>query len=222
MDKYTPRMFVITLGREERVKNIQIQEEKIGEPVEKIQATVGKDLDIQYLMDTNMVVNKIGVGEIGCYMSHLTILNKIKKDAINQYVIIFEDDFKIITDTFKKDVQNILKTIEEEGIDFDFIMLGTINNNKDVKIRNNIYSGNKNDYLWGTHGYLVNYKNIDKILSVIDVPIEMPIDNKYEQLLKNDKLLIYTIIPCMVDQYSYPNLNGNIKNEEKMEISIIR
>ena len=94
--------------------------------------------------------------------------------------------------------------------DFDLIFLGNLNNNKGEQIIDNIYKIDGKENLWGTHGYLVNNSNIDKILEKIKI-IDMPIDNKYETLGKNSELNIYVINPTIVNQ-SFNKLPSNIND----------
>jgi GR25 family glycosyltransferase involved in LPS biosynthesis len=145
-------------------------------------------------------------------LSHFNLLKKIKKTNKIGYTIVFEDDFYIVSYTFMKDVNNILKKMS----DFDIIMLGNLNNNKGINITDNIYNIDNNRPLWGTHGYIVNNKNINKILETIKY-VDMPIDIKYETLGKSKSLKIFVINPTIVNQQdqklgSTINIEGFLSN----------
>jgi GR25 family glycosyltransferase involved in LPS biosynthesis len=203
----TITIFVITLKQEKRLINIEKQEKKLGEKIIMHDAVKGDLLDIDQLINEGLISEasyKDGADyrkrEIGCYMSHISIYNNIKKNNENDgYTIVFEDDFNINTDNFIHDVDTIIKNINNNNIDFDIIFLGNINSNKGDRVIDNIFKVNKNDQLLGTHGYLINNKNIDKIIDETKF-IDMPIDIKLDNLSKSKQLNIYVVHPTIVDQ----------------------
>lgn len=209
-------MYVISLKHKDRLDNIKIQEDKLKNKIDIFDAVKGDGLDTDQLSRDGIIDNKyINANKqekrvIGCYMSHLNILKKIKDSKESGYTIIFEDDFDIVIPNFLDEVHNILTKLDNKKQDFDLIFLGNLNNNKGEQIIDNIYKIDGKENLWGTHGYLVNNSNIDKILEKIKI-IDMPIDNKYETLGKNSELNIYVINPTIVNQ-SFNKLPSNIND----------
>ena len=96
---------------------------------------------------TNPRINKMTVGEVGCYMSHMWCLNDIIKNKYKN-AIIFEDDIVAHTQ---------LKTLYENIVakkDWDFLILGAADHgftrgNSEL-VKNNIYIPEHHTIL-GTH-----------------------------------------------------------------------
>jgi len=89
--------------------------------------------------------------------------------------------------------------VKNSDIDFDMIFLGIIGNSGD-KIIDNVYTITLDS--WCTHGYLVNNKNINKILeklSYMDNILDVQIFKKGEE----KELIVYRIDPTIVDQGNY-------------------
>ena len=82
-------------------------------------------------------------------------------------------------------------------------------NNKDNKVIDNIYTINKDINLWGTHAYLINNKNINKIYESL-LNIDCPIDRKFKNNIINNILIGYVIYPILVDQ-NIEELNSDIR-----------
>lgn len=198
-------------GNEQRKKNIEEQKKKMNGPFNIIlfPAVNGKKLNFKKLkknegeLDNDWIHNQgKRKGEVGCYLSHRNIIDKIQKEKNNshsKYSIIFEDDFKIQTDDLYSSVKKIINTLHEEKRDFDMIYLGNLNHNHAEKIKDNIYTLNKKQHLWGTHGYLINNNSSDKIFSLIQ-QMRSPIDTIYQYMLYKDKLKGYVIYPTIIQQ----------------------
>jgi glycosyl transferase family 25 len=202
--------YVITLGKPERLQNIKDQEEKIKNKINIFNAVNGSKLDINDLKEKNILANENNlsenyshkVGEIGCYLSHLNIYKKIKEDNRKGYTIIFEDDFVVKSDNLIDDIKKAIDLLDSKNINFDFLFLGNLNDNHSKNISGNLYYFDKNENLYGTHAYIVNNKNIDKIINNLNI-IKKPIDNAIQDLSINK--LFNTIV-------MYPNLV--IQNEK--------
>jgi len=69
---------------------------------------------------------------------------------------------------------------------------------KRLKLRR-IYKINKNQVLWGTHGYLIKNKNIKKIIDNLLV-FDDVIDIKYKKIIDAEKIIGLIINPSMVFQ----------------------
>jgi len=209
-------MYVITLGKEERLQNIKNQEDKINNKIEIFNGVNGLELDINDLKEKNILANynKLSenynhkMGEIGCYLSHLNIYKKIKENNKKGYTIIFEDDFLINSSNFIDDVKKAIKTLNNNNIEFDFLFLGNLNDNHGTNISDNLYNIDNNTNLYGTHGYVINNKNIDKIIDKIN-KIESPIDNTIQDLSYNKVFNTIVIYPNLINQQN--QLKSTIK-----------
>ena len=207
------KMYVISLRREDRLKNIEEQRAKINNNhLEIFDAIKGDSLNIEKLMDDNIISRIWENGpsykkrEIGCYLSHHYIYNKIvTHHQEDDYTIIFEDDFKIESDDFLGDVNNAIKLTDGN---FDILFLGNTNNNRGKLYDKNIYHVNNNESLNGTYCYMVNNKNIGKIISETE-DIDMPIDLKINDLYNKNKLNVLVMYPTIV---AHSSESSNIRD----------
>jgi len=214
-------MYVISLRREDRLKNIEDQQKKINHNIEIFNAVKGDKLDLDNMINDGIISSSWKNGaeykkrEVGCYLSHYNIYNKILNDREPGYTIIFEDDFNIIVDHF---IINVNKIVESLNDDFDVIFLGNYTNNHGELFKDNIYYVNQNDILIGCFGYIVNNRCIDKIIRFTK-NIDMPIDWKFYTLCKNGELNIFVAYPNLVNIIdSESNIrNMNIETFRKLE-----
>jgi GR25 family glycosyltransferase involved in LPS biosynthesis len=140
------------------------------------------------------IKTKLTYGEIGNYLSHLSLLYKLK-DVSEGYTIIFEDDI-----IFKSNLDNIIRGILGKiKIDFDILFLGNNKKNYGEKYIDEIYYIDKNNVLWGTHAYLINNKNINKIYSNFNYLL-FQTDLIFKDLINNDKLNCLILEPSIVLQ----------------------
>ena len=206
-DSYILDMYIITLGKQERMENINNQEKKINNKIQIFDAVNGKKLDINDLKNNNILANENTLsedynhkmGEIGCYLSHLNIYKKIKEDNKKGYTIIFEDDFLINSDNLISEVKKAIDILNSKNIDFDFLFLGNLKDNHGENIADNLYYIDKNINLYGTHGYIINNKNIDKIIDNLN-KIVKPIDNSIQDLSYDSVFNTIVIYPNLVNQ----------------------
>jgi hypothetical protein len=90
-----------------------------------------------------------------------------------------------------------LETIQQNNIYFDILFLGVINLDKDEKLIGNI---NKCTMIYaGTHGYLINNKNIETIKNNLQY-MNMPIDINIFDKNMNNKIIVYKINESIVNQ----------------------
>jgi len=117
------------------------------------------------------------------------------KDLNDGYTIIFEDDI-----IFKPNLDNIIRGILGKiNIDFDILFLGNNKKNYGEKYIDEIYYIDKNNILWGTHAYLINNKNINKIYSNFN-NLLFQTDLIYKYLIDNDKINGLILEPSIVLQ----------------------
>lgn len=154
-------------------------------------------IEAPYSIDILSIKDKFCNGDIGNYLSHLSLLYKIQQLNYNDgYTIIFEDDI-----IFKSDLDNrirgILGKIKD---DFDIIFLGDdITNNFSEKYIDEIYYIDKTRPLWGTHGYIINNKNINKFYQHFNY-FNTPTDTLIKNLINDNKINGFIINPSIVVQ----------------------
>ena len=219
--------YVITMNNPDRVKNIAKQLEtqinimdtndatngnknSFKFSIEKIDAVVGKNLDLNELIQQKKIHPDIAneqlklnafdgkvdnrKREVGCYLSHLKTYELIKLKNKGEYSIILEDDFQL-TKEFMYALEDTLTRVKNNNVNFDFLFLGITGNNGD-NILDNVYKVKTPSM--GTHGYLINNKSIDKIiekLSFIDEIVDYQIFKKGEQ----NELIVLRVNPVIIN-----------------------
>ena len=137
-------------------------------------------------------------GELGCYLSHQSLLNLIAKGNEHKYSVILEDDIEL-NNHFLKKLENIINDVENINLDWDIIYLGNIGKNHDKQIVNNIYSINPNQICCGTHCLLINNKNAKKIYDS-NLKIRHAIDHQLKYSIDNKIIEGYAIFPIVCKQ----------------------
>ena len=223
IDNIKLNAFVIHLkGQNERRANIEEERKKLGNiPLQIFDAVVGADLDIDKIVKEHDYKTDFKIrttGEIGCFLSHKNLLEKIKNteniEKSNGYSIIFEDDFKINSNNLEEDINKIINNLKNKHLDFDMIYLGNsykIKNNGE-NIIDNIYKVDKNNKLYGLFGLLINNSKIDKILSCIQ-RISKPIDVIYMEAIFDNKISTYVIYPCLVTVQEFSKKSSSIREQ---------
>jgi GR25 family glycosyltransferase involved in LPS biosynthesis len=210
--------YVITLRHENRMKNVEKQQYLIHENIQIFDAVKGDQLNMYELMKSdkykqNILLNDseiIKKREIGCYLSHYQVYEKIQQLNKPGYTIIFEDDFSIKSNNLMHEIDKILNKVDVLNIDFDILFLGNLQDNHGVNIIDNLYFIDKNVPLWGTHAYMINNKNIDKILKKTYF-IARPIDQELGFLSKNREINTIMVYPNLVVQ-TYDGLQSTIND----------
>ena len=162
--------------------------------ITRFSAINGKKIDKNKLIKDNIISSKnnLQLGQIGCALSHISVLKLIQTQD-EPYGLILEDDV-IIPDNFSV---NKLKLPN----DFDLLFLGGCNiKGKKVApnlIKPSIISGLYN-LCW--HAVLVNKNSVQKILGLL-TPLRRPIDSQIRD--EYSKLNIF---------YHYPNLINQNKS----------
>jgi GR25 family glycosyltransferase involved in LPS biosynthesis len=212
-------LYVITLGKEERIANVKKQETKIGKKINIYNGVIGLKLDMNDLIKKGILSENHNLSkninhakrETGCYLSHLNIYKKIKKDNKKGYTIIFEDDFLVDSENLLGEVKKAIDTLNTKNIDFDFLFLGNTKNNYGENIIDNLYQVNPRKRLWGLYGYLINNKNIDKIIDKTN-KIDRPIDVIIEYLSYNNDFNTIIMYPNIIKHQS--NYKSTVDNTE--------
>jgi GR25 family glycosyltransferase involved in LPS biosynthesis len=191
-----------------RFNNIKLMRDKLGKCIKIFDGVNGSSIHIDsekkiILKNKRLQIDNIYEptifylypGEIGCYLSHVLILETIKED--NGYTCIFEDDFTI-EDNLNIKIKNIIDKID---YNFDILYLGNLNYNYGLNYKDNIYYVNNTQSLWGTHGYIIKNNNAKKILQNLLI-IDNAIDQKFKSLIDKKILNALVIYPPMVNQNS--------------------
>lgn len=141
-------------------------------------------------------------GQLGCALSHLKLLELIKNKK-QDIALILEDDV-IIPQHFRRKLHNIITHLPPK---WDIVFLGGCNI-YGKKVNKFFIKPTKFDYTYNLcmHAYLVNYRNIDRLIKYIK-PFKRPIDSQLREAFH--LLNIY---------YTYPNLvvqNKNIRSTRR-------
>ena len=118
------QVYFINLDKSiDRLENMKPQLEALGYPFVRISAVYGKDLSQEYRNSvTNptkykiLMHNEIGVGTIGCYLSHVNTWKQFLQSK-HSYALIFEDDVEFDPKKLKKLVELLLAS----SADWDFV-----------------------------------------------------------------------------------------------------
>ena len=201
--------YVINIAtHQKRCDNIAKMSDIIGTKINIFEAIKGIDIKnvLDYDENINFTFKYNYINEVGCYLSHLLLIKSLMKSKY-EYTVIFEDDFNIINDNFIEELNNIINNLK--NTDFDIVFLGNNNDNYGSNYKDNIYNIDKNKIMWGTHAYLVNNKNINKIYTNL-LLLDEPIDVKYKQLYNDNKLNNYVIYPIIVSIINDKSSIGDI------------
>jgi len=199
-------LFVITLKDSNKL-NIHKQQEKIKHNIEQFHL-VNDDLLNQIIInDANITMYKpiddmstSQKTKLEVYLTHFSIYKTI---IPNNYTIIFEDYFEILTDNLIDKCNIIIEKLKELNLEFDIIFLGNhhYNHNHGTLIHNDIYKLGNKEGLHGTHGYIVNNNNIHKIIEHTQ-HISHSLDIKIQSLADSTKLNVFSIYPYYVSTIS--------------------
>lgn len=131
-----------------------------------------KLLPIEILKKRNVLEKEdIKRGEIGCYLSHYNIFNKIKNNNDN-YSIVIEDDVEF---DIKKNINIIKDVVNNAPLDWEIIFIGhNYYEETDKKEHStfNEYTLKKISLVFGTQSYIIKndaiFSKIDKLLPIKD------------------------------------------------------
>ena len=181
-------------------ENILENEKLLGQPINIYDANNGKDVvaGINYPDEDFKFEFKYSyIGEVGCYISHLLLIKSFTQSRY-KYSVIFEDDFEILHDNLHQEILDILLNKLNDK-DFDILYLGNTNNHHHQQVIDNIYTINVKDILWGTHAFLVNLQNAEKVYKSL-LHVNAPIDIKLKDNINKGMIQAYVIYPILVDQ----------------------
>ena len=171
----------------ENINNLSKKEEiaiKIDKLVPRIKRYLSKEKQVPR-----------GLGIIGCYLSHLTVLKKYK-NINSKYLCVLEDDVILDKKSIKK-ANDIIDILNNKNRDWDIIRsvwdFRTLDKSK--LLCNKIYKfdspnhqgstagklerGEANEFCGGTHFQIINVKNIEKIINYLNKEYIYNIDAVY-------------------------------------------
>lgn len=191
-------------SNQERKKNIEEQETKLGKPIHIFDAIMGKELDLDNLsvFDPRLQnkYNSRNKNEYGCYLSHFMLLKKISQQILPSkgYTVIFEDDFQIMSDDLENHIRHELDIIDKE---MDMIFFGHLDSYVGKLYKEDLFELDMNNYqdFAGLHGYIIQNQSIQKIHDML-FEIDNPIDYKYGRFIGEGKLTALLVNPTIVNQ----------------------
>jgi len=176
------KIFVVNLKRDKYKKDLFIENNSsiLGD-FEFIEAVDGKKLSlVDAGYDKNKALRRLGremsAGEVGCYLSHMMIYQKIINEDI-AYALVLEDDVKVLD----KDICSLVSEVVNKNL-WDLFFLYKRGKNRFLidgvplgRIGKYIYHiGTRT--VWGTAAYVVTNTAARKLLRYhhdIYVPIDM-------------------------------------------------
>ena len=129
----------------DRYQNIIENQTKLGQKIDIFDAVVGKNVDLNKLSDYHpQLQNNFqykSMGEVGCYLSHFSIIKNINMKS--GYTVVFEDDFVIVHPELHTKIIDIIHKLNKIDNDFDIVFLGNLIENRHQLLVDDIYSVNK-------------------------------------------------------------------------------
>ena len=143
-------------------------------------------------------------GAIGCYLSHIELLKKIKPGEIH---LILEDDIIIVPNTMTL----VKETLDKAPSDWDMILIG-YNSCKGIAKKSDDFIKVKS--FWGMCAYLINYKGAQKFLKETGNVFDCQIDSFMSWMASSDHLNIWALRnPIMITNSTYKT---DIQNPTKI------
>ncbi|MBK2001317.1 glycosyltransferase family 25 protein, partial [Campylobacter sp. 2018MI35] len=193
---------------------------------EIIEAVDGKTIDkneylniVDYDKMLNFHKRKLGLGELGCSLSHKKCYEKMLREDVNHAIILEDDAY------FDERLLNFLKYINEFPKDLELLLLGHqrqvynddgfriespysrrfVKKIANYKIRRLISRGN------GTYGYFITKNGALKLLSHLK-KMYLPID----ALTCNEKVLnTYALFPVLICAHENFMLESSTQDDKK-------
>jgi GR25 family glycosyltransferase involved in LPS biosynthesis len=187
MSNFFDKIYCINLEkRPDRWEKVSKQFNELSLTVERFPAYNGDTLN----PTRHYPINK---GEVGCFMSHYRILEKILKSEGDNFLI-FEDDVEFCKN-FNELLEDHLKQIPKN---WDMIYLSGHIMGKAHKVGKNIYKGKA---IMATDSYFVNKKSAAKIKKILDDNfLKRPVDYVYMENQTNGNLNAYFFKPFLTRQ----------------------
>lgn len=114
-------------------------------------------------------------GEVGCYLSHLSLYQKIANEGI-EHCIVLEDDVFL-----NENFNHFLRVVKNIDSEFEYVNLSNFPDSS-LFFNNKKIDGSRfvlkehTEGVWGTYGYYISHKGARKLLSNSLPKIVVPID----------------------------------------------
>ncbi|OHU85436.1 MULTISPECIES: glycosyltransferase family 25 protein [Pseudoalteromonas] len=200
-----PPIFLINLDQSpDRLEKCNLRLAPFAINFERISAVMGTDVDEQTLakfysptLNVKQYHRPLGPGEIGCYMSHLKVLQHIVDNNI-AYAVILEDDFKIVGD-----LNAAIDSLKDIDFEWDMIKLAEYGNRERPTAYefaiNDVYSLRiQKKVSAGTCAQAVSLSGAKKILQS-SIPFGRPVDTDYQHWWEKS-IEVFTLSPCPIRQ----------------------
>ncbi|MCK7608046.1 glycosyltransferase family 25 protein [Acinetobacter portensis] len=171
-------------------------------------------------MKLNISNEDLSPGELACFMSHISIWQKIVDENI-PYLAIFEDDIFL-----GEQADRILNSYEWIEKDWDIIKLEAFADRlflaKEIScIKNTQRTIRKlNGKNLGTAGYILSQKGAKAYLDYVSARPLIPLDEMmFDIFIKENKVSIYQVCPaiCIQEMKLYPNTKNGLTSELLIE-----
>jgi GR25 family glycosyltransferase involved in LPS biosynthesis len=214
--------YLINLAKNpERLAKFDTQAQKLGIKYTRFNAVYGKDLAqndprlVKYIAQPT----SLNPGQVGCALSHLTLLEQIMTDpAISQdaLICVFEDDVILPTDFVGK-VSSFMAELNVLDSNWRFGLLGVLLCNGYKTANPGIIQAYPGQHNYGLHAYLVKKRSIKHILNYVSKnKVAVPVDDYYINnfysagsyiinpvLVKQDRTLVSDInVGLGIDDYT--------------------
>ncbi|XP_076842065.1 procollagen galactosyltransferase 1 isoform X1 [Brachyhypopomus gauderio] len=115
-------------------------------------------------------------GELGCFLSHYNIWTEIVERGL-QTSLVIEDDLRFEV-FFKRRLQNLMREVKTQGLDWDLIYIGRKRMQVDhsEKPVPNIHNLVEADYSYWTLGYMMSLQGAKKLLRAEPLTKMLPVD----------------------------------------------
>jgi glycosyl transferase family 25 len=174
-------------------------------------AIMGKNLgdtEIQYYIDNNYInqdsLNVLNPGQIGCILSHLTIIEEFVKSN-KPYITILEDDV-ILTRDFKQKYKEYINELPE---DYEIAYLYLSELTRSCSKKKEFELPNKNIVIkgfpqYGTVGYRLSKKGAMRLLSLLK-PCDWTIDNIILFHVRTGNIKSYCPKSTIIEHSNFPS-----------------
>lgn len=200
-----PPIFLINLDSSiDRLHESYLRLNPIGIDFERFNAVYGAKISVDernkfYSEELNLKQyhKPLSPGEIGCYMSHLKVLQHIVDNNI-KYAIILEDDFKIVGD-----LSLAIKSLKNISFEWDMIKLAEYGDRErptayEFKVNEHFNLRVQKKVSAGTCAQAISLNGARKILNS-SIPFGRPVDTDYQHWWEKD-IEVLTLSPCPLKQ----------------------
>lgn len=220
LNMFFDKVYVIAL--EDRKKRLEKVLSKINLKYEYIEPIYKKDLNRKELIKTNIITPRYNyqknMGRIACHQSHLKTIKTFLNTSAQNCLILEDDINDIDLVDFNSRIKNILNDIKTKANDYDIIYFGRCFDN----CKKNKYITDNISKTFGTacrHAYALS-KNGARIISENTLPLTAIFskskgDEYYKHLIKNKKLIAYSITPSLFQQ-NRKNINTTLGNYQEL------